>query len=858
MGLIVVFLIALATLMATWSPAVAQQRAKTPRVAPVDSDQQALAALRGKRDYAAAEKYCTDLLAKSELPADRRANLTIELSRTYAEHAAAETGDAAGKLWGQARAVVDDFAVQFPQDPRLLVVRAQGALAWLAEGELARQAADFSANRDQQLELARGPLRSAIASLRTLEKELAAELVRRARAVRPAADAQRATDGLSSLALHVHYHLARALRNQGLAYPPGTTDRLHAFGQASALLKELAQHNLATPLGWSVRLDEITCHRLLGAFHEADEKLIAAEKQNPPDDVEARLQAERIRLALDRGQIDDALSEAGPPGAKGRRTGEASNAQLEAYLAGRRRALEKRDDDERGEWERAAVEQVRAIEAAHDPAWSRRAEALLAHALAADGNRQSAPALLVAAQSLYRGGQPDEALAAYDRAAKLIDPTDAAARFDAEFPAAVIEYERGNFQSALDRFKHIAEAMSKHDRASEAHLLAIHCAAKLAESDPSPQLDAYEKLLGDHVTLWPDHVTTAQAWWRLGRLKELQGDWQEAIKALAHVPADDPQYSAAVAAIGRAYDGALSERRRAGNPNEPLARDAVKYFEGLLAQRDRKQPLSAETRREATLAAARIYVREIPGGAERAERLLTEAQAADPKAPADWQQAAEWLLAPALAGSGQLDEASKLLAEMPLADPAQALAMAELLADTRTRSATARRAELGRLELTVLDAALAKGELVPADQAKLLARRKIATLTELDRRPAALKALSDLAKRFPRDGSLQEELAEALATDRTPQSLRAAAAKWGEVAAKSKPGSERWFRAHAAVARAQLDLGHAAQARSTVKLVETSHPDFGGPAFQPRFRQLLAECEQSLPGSTPRTGAQKK
>ncbi len=104
--------------------------------------------------------------------------------------------------------------------------------------------------------------------------------------------------------------------------------------------------------------------------------------------------------------------------------------------------------------------------------------------------------------------------------------------------------------------------------------------------------------------------------------------------------------------------------------------------------------------------------------------------------------------------------------------------------------------------------------------------------------------LESLAKANPRDGQAQEDLASLLMSGDDDASLKAALTKWREVADNCRPGSPRWFRAHYAIARVQLDLGNVAQARSTLKRVESSNPDLGGAEMKPKFQQLLAECQR--------------
>jgi tetratricopeptide (TPR) repeat protein len=811
-------------------------------------DERFVAGLRQRGLFELAEKYCADRLADADTAADRRATLASELSRTCAEHALAAAPEDRTELWRRARAAADDFVSRNPRDPQLPLVRMQGALAVLAQGELAREEAELAGGAPQELNDARAILRDAIRQLRELDESIAADLQQGGRAARPADGAPLSSAELGSLALHARFQLARGLRNQGLCYPLASADRINSLGQAIELLGALARHELTPPLAWAVTLDQIACLRLVGNFAEAERQLAQAQRAQPPAAIEPRLQAERIRLALARDRLDEALSEAGSPGVKGDvPSADAAIAQLEAYLAAWRQARDAGETDDAQQWEKTAVEQTRAIARALGPASSRRAETMLARSIVASAGSRNPQALVLAAQSLYRSGRLDEALDAYDEAARrAAAAADKNTYFDGQYAAGALEYERGNHAAAQSRLRKLALEMPGHARAADAHLMAVHSAAQLAGQQDPPRLERYKQLLREHVETWSSTPTASQAWYWLGRVAQHEGAWQEAIRALRRVAPEHPQHAEAVAAVGRCYEAALDELRKRGNRNELLAQDATEYLQSVAGTRG-KGAAPSDASRAAVVAAARILLKEIPGGGSKAQQLLAAALAADPRAPAEWRRQARSLLVAALAADGKIDQAEKLLAQTPIGTPADALAMVELLAAVSKRAAKDDKPPLAQLELTLIGDALAKGaELDPAT-VKQLTRRRVETLVDLGQRDEAIAALAALARQYPRDGEIQEQHAQLLTSGGDARSKQAAFTKWREVAAHCRAGSERWFRAHLALARLQLDLGNPAQARATIKMVESSQPAMGGAQMQARFRQLLAECNQASP-----------
>ena len=128
-------------------------------------------------------------------------------------------------------------------------------------------------------------------------------------------------------------------------------------------------------------------------------------------------------------------------------------ARLEVYLAAWRCAQQTSDAAGTAKWEQAAVAQARAIGQAHPAATARRAETMLARSIVQSGGSEGPRATLLAAQSLYRAGRLDEALAAFDKAAhRAAAIEDSSATFDAHYSAAALEQERGNHAEALARF----------------------------------------------------------------------------------------------------------------------------------------------------------------------------------------------------------------------------------------------------------------------------------------------------------------------------------------------------------------------------------------------------------------------
>jgi tetratricopeptide (TPR) repeat protein len=494
------------------------------------------------------------------------------------------------------------------------------------------------------------------------------------------------------------------------------------------------------------------------------------------------------------------------------------------------------------------MDQVRAIEQAHGPRWSRKAERLLASSIASSDAALSVTLLMRLAGSYYRGGQIDQALAAYDRASTASrQAEDTGTAFDAALAAATIERERKELRGAIDRYRKLAIDWPKNAKAAEAHLLAVHCAAQLAAGQQRPDLGEYKHLLNEHVAKWPTATTASQAWWWLGRLAEHEKNPRGALTAFQNVKSDQPQYAEAIEAAGRCYAQRLAESRGQVAEHERLAGEAVGYFERVIAAA-KSRPKDDAAARAAVLSAARVALADLPQGAARAEGLLSTALRRNADSPPEWKTAARGLLVAALAENGRTDDAEKLLQQLPIDATAEALAVAQLLGDARGRSEKEAARKLARLELTVLDDLLLARDKINSKALPGIARQRAAALAAAGRRAEALASLKELVRENPRDGQAQEDLAGLMA-DGDRESQKAALEQWRLVASKSRPGSPRWLRAQYGLARTQLELGNPQQASKLIKLVAAAHPDLGGPPLKASFEELLEACDARSPAA---------
>ncbi len=208
-----------------------------------------------------------------------------------------------------------------------------------------------------------------------------------------------------------------------------------------------------------------------------------------------------------------------------------------------------------------------------------------------------------------------------------------------------------------------------------------------------------------------------------------------------------------------------------------------------------------ELERLAALAAARIWITDVEGGAVQAEGLLHMALERSTDAPAAWQSSATILLVTALAAQGRSDEALAAVDNLSGGTPADLLSMLGELAKASRQAEGDLKRQLAQLEVKTVDALGDRAQQLGAADRKQLDRLHALALAETGERRQAIKLMAELAQRFPKDGGLQEDLAGLWSQSRAPDDLHKAIEKWGQVAQKSRGGTPRWFRANLALAR---------------------------------------------------------
>ncbi|WP_145054129.1 hypothetical protein [Lignipirellula cremea] len=803
-------------------------------------DDQYLDGLRERRLFSLAESFCLQRLQAAGNAIDAECDLTLALLRTYAAHAINSPRELREPIWQKAHAAAQDFAARHPADAERFLVLVQDALTTLARGELLRQELETRSAAGTDKEPALEQILLAVNALESIDKELTREIPRRAGSREGLSDSE-----LFALQNNLRYQLARAHRNLALCYEEGTANQVNSLQQASGMLTDvLTRIGEADPLYGNVQLDQVVCLRLLGDLDGAQRLLTTLQSSSPGVELLLRARAEAARLQLDRQKPELAYAEISRGrNVGGRLSAELDFAHLETYLALWKKAQEENSDQTPG-WLAKAKAMVEQIERAHGPYWRRRADRLLVNTAGAGGGGDL-DILVRQADRLYLEGAFAEAITAYDQAGRqaLAAGSDEQA-FLLLYRAGLIEQKQKHYADAALRLRAAALATPEQPQAPDAHLLAAHSAAQVVAADPA-SLPAYLDLLEEHLTRWPEKPTADKARMWLGRIREHQHSWSEAMRIYLEVSPQASDYASALEAASRCAKTYLAELKAAGQPYDQQAENTALQFESLLLDEQQRLPTTwTPALREAAIAAARIRLQHSAGGQARASSILEGALAAGGDADPAWRTSATALLVAALAAQpSRLAEAEKMLRELADASPQELLEMVSGLSAAAEAAGPQGKERIAGLQLKAAALLAPQRAKLSAASQSMLDLVQAQALAAGGNRDQAAQAYTRLIAANPRDGGLQEEYAAFLLAGADRASWEQALLQWRRVGQGSRPRTDRWWRAKYNTALAMYRLGDKAGAAELIQYLKATPPGLDGSSEQTALEQLLKLCQ---------------
>jgi hypothetical protein len=807
-----------------------------------DEDGTFVAGLRERRLFSLAESYCTERLANPQLSGVDHVELAVEAIRTYAEHALNSRGNQRDALWQMAR----DVAAKFNETdrPRAVLVKVQDALTVLARGELSRMEAEVSSQPDETLTSARETLHEAATALTKIDRELSETIpIRRRNPLRPD---ELSAEELTSLQNHVRFQLARAYKNQALCFPAGSSDRTASL---TAAIDQLEQPLLQLAPGQSLyvdlRLEQIACLRLLGDLPGAAAYLKALSDSELSPQEQLHVRAERIRWQLASGEASEALKVI----AEGRTIASTTLAELdfaflETYVSLWKSAADRREQEEAGRWRDKSIATAKFVEQEHGAYWARRAELLLVRVGAGSGDG-SVDILRRTADDLYRKGNLEDALLAYDKAATAAMEAAATDQsFELAYKAALVLQQQKNYAEAATRFQKLAMAQKSHTHAANSHLLAI-ANVRQASAAAGKWFESYPELLREHLANWPgsDSASTVAFW--LGEFESGRRAWREAIEAFSKVRPESENFASSVKELGECWLLRLEELRASTQPTAEELQQADDALRQIIVGESGQLPSDwSPAAREAVLALSKIRLRY--GGSDLAEiEGFLKASLAGSPAPSDaWRIAAESVLVGIVARQpGREADARQMLTQVGAASTNQLFALFQQISLLMEAASGSAQMDLAKLVIDVAKRLDANRDELEATQSLLVDQSRAKALAATGDVSAAFELFSQLAKEHSSNATVQEDFGHFLLDSDDKSYWQQALDQWRRVAARTRPRTDRWFHAKYSVALAQFKLNDKQGAAKLIRYLQATE-DLKRSGIEKEFDDLLSQCSQ--------------
>jgi tetratricopeptide (TPR) repeat protein len=798
-------------------------------------------ALCARGAFEEAERYCLQRQVDGSLEARSRVFYAIQRSHCLVRRALAASPPEAESLWQSAEANLEEMAKQPFPPPRLLLLGAQKGLVALTRGVWLAERAEFSGDEKQKRD-AVGALRRSIADLKRLDEPLSAEVRRR---TTPREEDRLRPDELRSLSNQIQFHQGQGHVWLGKLHAPRTPDRIDALNQAVSLFGPLADLPSDQPLAWESRLELVEALRLRRSFDEAERLLKRLEAEPGSPTARLRLRATAIRMALDQEDLARALSlaELGRE-IEATTSPELDEAFLEAALAAWSDADKRNRPDESRHWQEKAQAIVESLAKNHVGAyWQERGKRLVARAARSNGVADVG-LLVQAAETHYRSGDLESAIATYDRASSAAEAVgNLLQTFDLAFLAATIEHQRRHWTQASKRYRELALRFAKHDRASEAHLLAAHDELQRLREESIHDQATYGDLLREHLRLWPSGPSASEAQWRLARLLEHQGDWLAAADLYRAVGPAHQRGVDSIASTLRCYKRMLA----AQDPREPKARpeilEAARYFQRLaLTEVGAHDEVPPEARDTAALAAAELLIDLGEEGPAAAEQILSSYL--DKTEPAaERRDELEGMRLLAIVAQGDLHRVQNQIETLNGLPPAQLYSCLRALHSRRRAEEEADETSQAKLLLLLFDKLEPRLKELSPDQQRDCRAWKAMALADAGQRDEAAEQMAAIVQEDPSLVTIAE-YARLLSDSTKERDWSHGLELWRTVERGAKVGSQAWFEAKLQLAQLHARLGNDEQARKILRLTELLHPELGGSASKAKFealRQRLSE-----------------
>lgn len=821
-----------------------------------ESDDRFFQGLRDRRLFSLAEEHCVSELEAARLTPTRRVELSLELSRTYVEHAQYISGAEQVELWDQAAAVIDNVLATKQILPNRELLAIQRGLVSVSKSAFQRAHCDLFVEDAAARQAGLDAGRDAIQRFRQIESDL--------------------EKGRYELSSREKRQLLRNVRLQlGLAsleiaqlQPLDSPDRAEALLNANEWLDQMGERPSLDDAGWNARIGMAVCYRLQGNPGAARREVTALMTDTPTDVyILDRMAAEYVRLLL----LDDKAADAGQFFVKHRQrhkrlSGELHLLKVETLMQIRRLAVEHNSAELAKQLDAQLDVAIKHVDLEVGGYWSARCRVLVDRLSESNTLGTEAAELMQSARSQFNAGRTQESAQGYLAAARAAEKSGKSKpAADFRFTAASILLQSKDYANANVAFDLFVTKHAMDERVANASLLKAWSLGRIYNSDRTPEhREAYSASLKNYRERYPETDGAGDAHWMLGQLEEQQRQVVTALELYLQVPAQHRYGPSARLAVCRIYE--LIFDRLAAESAAPLKVQkwqvrATADLTAMIKRFTEDGPLSYG-KAEFLLRTAQVFLKFPSPDYAGVDRLLETVNAAMQTERIDDDELANQrrvsLLAEArrarivsLAGRKQTAQAALLLNQLATQDSAEFLDVVDGLSKLAEQRNDGLAFELGLLQIKALDlleARTSNGSNAAVDTRRLKLMRVQALMTTAGYGDA-IKLLQQILKTSPKDQTIMAQLAAAYEAANRKESIEKSHAVWKRVESMNKPGSVAWCDARYHVARLGLKLGLVTETQKLLKVTRLLYPNLGNAEISARFSELEKTIGRSKVGS---------
>lgn len=825
--------------------------------------------LRSRQLFTLAERHCFDVLKSASLSDEDRILITIELAKTFVEHASGLPAEEADDFYGRA----NDAFNRLLERPNLKNA------SWVINREQLRTLAIKAGHRLRDVverPLDTEAVQLAVEIANSVEKQISIQCDRwtNSSAVTSAGNATGAfvfnkfsrNEAVASLEIERVKNrilLARLVQLSG-------KDVSQQLDQTIDILRQL-RSSASAQQKWDIGLLLVEIYQLAGDLEVSKQLLKRLNRNDLPADYQNRLAALQVKHLLASDKIPDAAQYLIKyRQQRGQLRNELSYLKVKSTIelwqvARKHQNLELADQL----WQQVTT-QVQRDEMQSTLFWRAKSQREWKYHDDVAQFGEAIAQLKRDAQTLHAANRIDDAISTY---AALVGTSqkmefDSLASESSHIQASLL-YKQEKYEMAIEALEGIEKTSTNDQRLAESEMLRVYCLAKLYESDSTPgRLQAYVGRLKRYRQQFETHQNYADATWLLSRV-EINGQrWVAACELLTEL-IDNQNYSARARL---AFVQCLAEIQKELGGEFSLIVDGksltfVQVLKRLVDEdnddTDGKNRLSVDQQNVSAEVTKLMLASPMPDygwAVQQSTRLLNLLEQSNNKTLSDdvavinglmaRRLAARQLQIVALIGDGQFQNAEIAVKRLAENNPRDSLDLLMRLSESSGKLPVEAKAKFVQFQLTTARHIDREREDLSKDELLLLDRVLVNAYEAAGQVQKALTIYRQLLKQLPNDTQLAKKFAVLLIECGTDQCLREAHVHWMAIEKKSQKGSHDWIDARYHMILCRYRLKKFKDAQKLMRLTELLHPDCFEGKSKERFGLLKMQIKDALPGST--------